>query len=230
MNPDTYEFSLKYCMIRPDKADLSKARVETPWTVDIGVFKDYLKEEKPKLINDCFEYDWKNMKQLKYKKSEEKDVMEEMRKVYPLIKDTYRNQAGYGPSGNVFSIGMNQLSMFTGEVLNCIDQDESGKLKNSDADRLFITVNATGKRQTTNPANAMIRCQLMEFIIRASIEKFYASEQVETELDAVKKFNEEYVIPKCKAFNQTKWRFSNTFNVYVDNVMKVYKPFFDRCY
>lgn len=47
--------------------------------------------------------------------------MEEMRKVYPLIKDTYRNQAGYGPSGNVFSIGMNQLSMFTGEVLNCID-------------------------------------------------------------------------------------------------------------
>ena len=86
---------------------------------------------------------------------------------------------------------MNQLSMFLNEVLDCIDQDAEGKLKYSDADRLFITVNAnpTGKRQATNPANAMIRCQLMEFIIRAAIEKFFASGQVETELEAVKKFN-----------------------------------------
>ena len=65
-----------------------------------------------------------------------------MQTVYPLIKEAYRNQAGQGPSGNVFSIGMNQLSMFMGEVLDCIDHDENGKLKNSDADRLFITVNA----------------------------------------------------------------------------------------
>ena len=71
MNPETYEMDLKYCMIRPDKADLSKARVETPWSVEMGIFKDYLKETKPGLIANCFEFDWNNMKKLKYKKSEE---------------------------------------------------------------------------------------------------------------------------------------------------------------
>lgn len=151
-----------------------------------------------------------------------------MKEVYPLIKDSYRTQAGYSPNGNVFSIGMNQLSMFMGEVLDCIDDNELGKLKNSDADRLFITVNATGKRLPTNPANAMIRCQTMEFIIRAAIEKFFASGQVESELEAVKKFNEEFIKPKCAQFNQTKWRYANTFNVYVDNVMKAYEPAFKK--
>ena len=52
---------------------------------------------------------------------------------------------------------MNQLSQFLNEVLDCIDDNAEGKLKNSDADRLFITVNAMGSRLSTNPANAMIR-------------------------------------------------------------------------
>ena len=68
----------------------------------------------------------------------------------------------------------------------------------------------------------------MEFIIRAAIEKFYASGQVETELEAVIKFNEEYIIPKCTQFNQSKWRYGNTFNVYVDNVVKVYEHLFKK--
>ena len=99
------------------------------------------------------------MKKLKYKKSEESDIKAEMKAIYLLIKEFYRTQAGYSPNGNVFSIGMNQMGMFIGsEVLDCIDLDADGKLKSSDCDRLFITVNATGKRLPTNPANAMIRC------------------------------------------------------------------------
>ena len=71
MNPDTYEMNMKYCTIRPDKFVLTKARVETPGNVEIGIFKDYLKEQKPALIQKCFDFDWENMKKLKYKKSEE---------------------------------------------------------------------------------------------------------------------------------------------------------------
>ena len=170
--------------------------METPWTVDLGIFKAYLKDEDQ--IDKCFKFDWESMKQPKYKKSEEEDIKEEMRKVYPLIKEAYRIQAGYSHNGNVFSIGMNQLSMFLGEVLHCIDDQENGKLKNADADRLFITVNAFGKKLPTNPANAMVRYQLMEFLIRASIEKYFAAGLVESELDAVKKFNEEFIVPKLK--------------------------------
>lgn len=67
MNPDTYEMVMKYCVIRPDKAIISKARVETPWNVKMGIFKDYLHEENPKTIEACFIKDWENMKKLKYK-------------------------------------------------------------------------------------------------------------------------------------------------------------------
>ena len=40
--------------------------------------------------------------------------------------------------------------------LNCLDEDEHGKLKSTDADRMFITVNAN-RRGPTNPANCLIR-------------------------------------------------------------------------
>ena len=69
MNPNTYEMNMKYCTIRPDKFVQSKARVETPWSVEMGIFKDYLKEQEPEKIEKCFKFDWKNMKKLKYKKS-----------------------------------------------------------------------------------------------------------------------------------------------------------------
>ena len=162
---------MKHCTIRPNKALESLARAETAWTVDIGVFKDYLKDNSPKLEMKCFEFDWVNMKQLKYKKSEEEDIKEEMRKVYPNLREAYKVQAGYGPNGNVFSIGMNQISVFN-EEMNCLDEDENGKLKSTDADRMFITVNAN-RRGPTNPANCLIRLQLMEYIIRCAMEKFY---------------------------------------------------------
>jgi hypothetical protein len=71
-----------------------KARAETPWDVKIGVFKDYLREERRQLIPECFQFDWINMKQPRLKKSEEKDIKKEMERVYPILKENYRIQAG----------------------------------------------------------------------------------------------------------------------------------------
>jgi hypothetical protein len=62
MDENTYEIKLNHCQIRANKALKSKSRVETPWKVEIGVFREYLKERGQKLINDCFEQDWKEMK------------------------------------------------------------------------------------------------------------------------------------------------------------------------
>ena len=78
-----------------------------------------------------------------------------MSRVYAVLREAYKVQAGYGPNGNVFSIGMNQISVFNLEM-NCLDEDEHGKLKSTDADRMFITVNAN-RRGPTNPANCLIR-------------------------------------------------------------------------
>ena len=55
------------------------------------MFKEYLKERKTSLISNCFEHDWKNMKVIKYKKCTEADVKKELVKIYPLLKDVYRN-------------------------------------------------------------------------------------------------------------------------------------------
>lgn len=151
MCPDTYEIKLRYCSIRPNKSLKMQMRAETPWKVEIGVFKEYLKETKSSLISNCFEYDWCSMKVLKYKKCSEDQVKCEMAKIYPLLKDVYRNQAGYGPSGNVFSIGQNQINQFMQDTLDCLDKTDGGRLKMSDADRMMVTVNAM-KSGPLNPA------------------------------------------------------------------------------
>jgi len=83
MDPVTYEIKTK-CQIRPYKSLKLKARAETAWTVDIGIFKRYLKESNEKVLRKCFDNDWEYMKDVakKYKKSEEKPIKEEMYKVW----------------------------------------------------------------------------------------------------------------------------------------------------
>ena len=90
MDEETYNFNLKYCKIRPNKNFNNMARTETPWTVEIGIFKDYLKDANPALIDKCFEFDWANMKTLKYKKSTTEEIKEEMRRIYPIMREAYK--------------------------------------------------------------------------------------------------------------------------------------------
>ena len=58
--------------------------------MEIGIFKEYLRETKPALTAKCFEFDWSNMKQIKFKKSSMEDMKAEMHKAYPMIKEAYR--------------------------------------------------------------------------------------------------------------------------------------------
>jgi hypothetical protein len=105
LDMDNYKFKMKYCEIRPDKnLGPRKERAKTPWSVELGLFKDYLKEENRELDEKCFEEDWKNMKQPRYKTSDEEEIKAEMRKVYPYLRTLYRYQAGYSPAGSIFSV------------------------------------------------------------------------------------------------------------------------------
>ena len=87
-----------------------------------------------------------------------------------------------------------------GEILKAIDKHPQGKLKAADVDRMMITVNA-GKSGPLNPANFLVRHQFLEFIIRCAIEKFFASGEVETELDAVKRMIEDHINVNCQDFD-----------------------------
>ena len=54
---------------------------------------------------------------------------------------------------------------------------------------------------------------------------------VDNELDAVKMFIEDHINKYVgDRFDQTKWRWDNTFNIYVDNVMKSHQKVFENMY
>lgn len=86
-------------------------RPRTPWTFPISLFKDY-KIENEAMINDCFEFDWSNMKFPKMTEQEQADVKEELRKAYKLIKETYKYLSSIGSNGSVFSILLNCYTDF----------------------------------------------------------------------------------------------------------------------
>ena len=90
------------------------------------------------------------------------------------------------------------------ESIEGFDTHQDGTFKVSDCDRLFITVNAM-VRGPFIPQKALTRHQFMELIIRGSIEKFYASQQVDTELDAVQMFISDH-LSKCPKSTPAEWR------------------------
>lgn len=61
------------------------------------------------------------MKQLKYKKTTEEKVKELMRTAYPMIKEAYKIQAGFGMLGTIFSIALNTYTDFIKDTINLVD-------------------------------------------------------------------------------------------------------------
>ena len=87
-----YDKLIKNCVPRQLKEVIwtKIQRIRTPWTIDFGIFKEYLREDREQLHNDCFEFDWSNVKQLKYKKSSEDEVKQAMKQGYYIIKEFYK--------------------------------------------------------------------------------------------------------------------------------------------
>jgi len=98
-----------------------------------------MRELKPDITRKCFDKDWSDMKQLKYKKSDSNEVKATVAKYYSLIKAQYSYQAGIATTGKVLGVSMNQFGMFC-EEFKLFDKQN---FTLSDADRFFITVNAT---------------------------------------------------------------------------------------
>ena len=121
------------------------------------------------------------MKELKYKKSSEEEVKQAMKLGYPLMREVYRANAGYGKIGNIFSIALNQYTDVLKEQVRLID---GYVISVSDADRFFITVNS-GKKGPLIPANALIRFQFVEILLRMALKKYFESGEAQSEAQAV---------------------------------------------
>lgn len=68
-------------------------------------------------------------------------------------------------------------------------------INQSDADRMFITVNSSRKGPLI-PANALVRFQFLEIIIRLGIKRYFESGLVDTEVEAIKKLKEINIYPE----------------------------------
>lgn len=111
MDANTYELRLKHCMIRKDIAVFKEkhVHVEKKWTIEDSIFKDYLREEKASLAAKSFEFDWKNLKPIRYKRTTEEQIKNVIRDVYPIIREQFREWSGLNPSGNILSISLMAL-------------------------------------------------------------------------------------------------------------------------
>ena len=118
-----YNVLLKHCMPREvkDVQLTNMKRTRTPWRVELSLFREYFREDREELHSECFEFDWQNVKQLKYKKSTEDEVKLVAKSAYRAIKDLYKAQSGYGKIGNIFSVALNQYTEFLKEDLNVFD-------------------------------------------------------------------------------------------------------------
>jgi len=70
---------------------------------------------------DCFEFDWQCLKLPKMKISRDTDVKEELRKVYPKLREIYKRLAGLGIIGNIYAITLNIYTEFIKDDLGLID-------------------------------------------------------------------------------------------------------------
>ena len=82
-------------------------------------------------------------------------------------------------------------------------------------------------RKALNPANSLIRYQLMELLIRVAMVKYPV---MPTEAQAFEKVCEDHLRPKLGNLDQTVWRREHTLNEYVDNVMKAFRPVFKHLF
>ena len=64
---------------------------------------------------------------------------------------------------------------------------------------MFIAINTffEGKREALNPANSLVRYQLLEFIVRVAMEKYPL---MPTEALSLEKICEDHLLPKIHSF------------------------------
>ena len=189
--------SIHHCQPRPDKKlePHDEARPRSPWSVEVSIFKEY-KVETPQLINECFEYDWNELKVPKLKGTTERDLKERVRHQYPFIRELYRRLSGTAIKSSTLAIGWNVFRDF---MISTLDITSDGKLKREDCDRLFIAVNASSKgkqdKSENNPDKSLCRHEFVEILIRSAVKRYCENGDTENEGNAVDKLWNDYLHP-----------------------------------
>ena len=121
------------------------------------------------------------------------------------------------------SVGPGILGEMIGNCENFID----GKaIRLTDVDLAIIACN--GGNNGTNklsPGKALVRHQMIEALVRLSLDKFHKTKEVDTPTEAVERSFEEHFLPHFSTFNCHEWRKERLWKQEID---VVYTRFFDK--
>lgn len=197
-----------------------------PWSIPISLFKDY-KIDDEDLLNECFEFDWKHCripnlikdpKELELTKSY-------LREIYQTIKESFKTLSAYSGS-EVPCIGSNAFIELLGQC-NIFDNlyaiSDFGVNWNS-------AVVQTMKGMTYNPANALVRYEFMELIVRVGYDRYIRTKTLNSANEAVCKIFNDHLLPKLTTLCAYKWRTEEYMCEIVDVVLKSHKPMLDSIY
>ena len=218
------------CLPRPKRMRKKKKKVvkiKPKWQMEKSIFKKY-QNEGPKLIERCFEFDWKCSKIEKIIKSEEQReaTKKYLKKNYRLIRESYKYYAGVSPCGIIPGIGQNAFN----EIVNATNICDSKRLKLADIDFEFIVTKAGNKKKALNPERWLIRYQFMEVFVRLALHMYYKPKIVKTQSESIVKLMDESIMPFFSKFDCHKWRIENLWNLECEEVLQRHIGVLQRIY
>ena len=149
----------------------NREKMREPWDFSLSVFAKY-KYDSPKLLDDCFEMDWKRTKVEKIVKNEEdrENLKTYFRSIYKYFREVYKFVAGSDPMGDIFCIGVNVFSDLCSSGLEGMVDGKALKVADLDLER--IKANANEKNGKFNPKNNLVRHNFLEVFIRLCDQKY----------------------------------------------------------
>lgn len=129
-------------------------------------------------MKECFKFDWNcsRIPRLIKNEDDQKKVYDLLRSIYKQYKEAYKYYAGLNPIGDTWAISMLGFT----DILNEAGIVDNKTLKLSDVDIKFIATSNSSeyKSNARNPERGLIRCQLMEGLVRIAEEKYIKNQVI----------------------------------------------------
>ena len=187
----------------PPASLAGRESLKTPWDFYKSVFRTY-RPDKPALLDECFEIDWKYTKCDRIVKNDLEEVKAYLKSVWPHVREAYKYYAGLSPLGRVMGMGPTTL----GELLShCSDFIDGNTIRGSDIDLQFIACNGGKKVQSyLSPDKGLVRFQMLEVLVRLAVDKYIKTGVTKSYLEAVKSAFENHYLTYFQNFQSHRFR------------------------
>lgn len=197
-----------------------------PWSIPVSLFKDYRLDDDH-LLNECFEFDWKHCKIPNMVKDPQdlENLKALLKANYQVIKESFKTLSAYSGS-EIPCIGSNAFIELLGQ---CNIFDNFYAISDFGVNWNSVIVQAI-KGQTYNPANALVRFEFMELIVRVAYDRYIRTKYMTSVCEAATKILNDYLITKLTSLCAFQWRGQEYMCEIVDVVLKSHKPILDNIF